>query len=168
MEEATRLARLLGSRTRANMLEALATTSGRPLTAYRISKMYNMNTAKVYLEAKRLQGLGLVDKVEGGKKGAGYLLADDDLRKVALKLASKRVIAFAEWSSASARTRRFRDGLAPLPDFALKRRVRRRAGRPLESKPGRLPGELENLVALARKRFAKRYRRIGDRKYVLL
>lgn len=54
----SRLGELLGSRTRGNVVEALA-LSGEPLAACRVAKSYNMNIAKAYKEMKRLSDLGV-------------------------------------------------------------------------------------------------------------
>lgn len=48
-----RLVQLLGSSTRANIVELLVLAK-KPLSAYRVSKVYNMNIGKVYIEMKRL------------------------------------------------------------------------------------------------------------------
>ena len=138
-------------------MEALALASG-PLTAYRVSKAYNMNVAKVYLEMKKLAELGLV-KAERRNRGTEYALADEDLRRLAVRLSS-RVVTYEHWSSREAKKARFRMGLVAVPPISL--------GRPpkdLEAKPTRVPGELENLATLARKKFDTKYRGTAVREY---
>jgi hypothetical protein len=152
----SRLGDLLGS-TKANIVEALA-LSERPLTCYRISKMYNMNVAKGYIAMKKLAALGLVRPSEG-RGGVEYLLADDDLRRLALRLSS-RVVTFEAWKSREAKRARFRSGLSRVPLLPL--------GRPTKSvgkKPTRIPGELENLALLARRKFDAKYGRTSDGAY---
>ena len=151
-----RIGELLGSRTRGNIVEALA-LSDKPMTAYRVAKKYNMNVAKVYKEFKRLDGLGLLKSESDGAKV--YELADDDLKSLALKLSS-RVQTYESWKSKEARRTRFRMGLSKVPRFEL------------EIPPGggeqgarRMPGELENLAALGRKKFDRKYRRTAERAY---
>ena len=156
----SRLGMFLGSSTRGNLLEALS-MSGRPLTAYRIARSYNMNVAKVYVEAKRLSGLGLLEVVRG-RRGIEYRLADEDLRKLALKL-SERVTPYDSWSGDKAKRTRFMAGLSKIPDVTV--------GSPARvgmAKPSRLPGELENLASLAERKFAAKYRRRSGRCYDLL
>jgi hypothetical protein len=153
----SRLAQLLGSSTRANIVELLA-SANKPLSAYRVSKMYNMNMGKVYSEMKKLASLGLVSTTTGNK-GLEYALVDDNLRELALKL-SPRVINYDDWSSQEARAQRFRSGMIKVPKFSI--------GKPsksLDSKPTRMPGELDALALLARSKFDKKYLRIGDREY---
>ncbi len=161
MKENCRLAELLGSSTRANIVEALA-LAREPLSAYRVSKMYNMNTAKVYIEMKKLANLGLVSSGRGNR-GSKYSLADGNLRSLALKLSSSRVITYDEWRRPEAKAQRFRSGLIRVPKFSL--------GRPaktLDAKPTRMPGELDTLALLAKNKFENKYRRTGDREYVRL
>ncbi len=138
-------------------MEALA-LSTTPLTAYRVAKMYHMNVAKVYVEMKRLAELGLVEPV-GRKRGAGYRLADKDLRRLAVKLSS-RVMTFDSWRSAESRKGRFRMGFVPVPTVALGGK-----GGGAEAKSSRMPGELENLAVLGRRKFDSKYRPTGVREY---
>jgi DNA-binding transcriptional ArsR family regulator len=156
-----RLAQLLGSSTRANIVEALALAK-KPLTAYRISKMYNMNFSKVYIEMKKLKGLGLVSTIMR-RRGVEYVLIDENLRALALELSS-RTITYDDWSASEERARRFRGGLIKVPKFSLV--GQNKSLLPLGSKPTRLRGELRTLALLARSKFDKKYRRIGDRQYV--
>jgi hypothetical protein len=155
------LAQLLGSSTRANIIEALA-TSGKPLSPYRVSKMFNMNTAKVYIEMKRLVDLGLVSCGQGSR-GLEYTLQDENLRGLAIKLAP-RTIPFDIWNSKESKARRLRNGLIKTPKFSLEKRAKKLQFR----KPSRIPGELDSLAKLARRRFETRYRRIGEREYALI
>jgi hypothetical protein len=153
-----RLAQLLGSSTRAKIVTVLALV-GTPLSAYRVSKMYNMNIAKVYIEMKKLANLGLVSATKGSR-GFEYALTDGSLRTLALKL-SPRIVAYDNWRSAEAKAQRFRSGLIKAPKFSLGRQTK-----PLDTKPTRMPGELSALALLARSKFDKKYRRISDRRYV--
>lgn len=121
--------------------------------------MYNMNIAKVYFEMKRLASLGLArarEKTSGRKQ---YELADEDLRSLALKLSS-RVQTLESWRSTDSRRDRFRMGLAAVPPFSLE-------GPPLAKalEGRRMPGELENLAALGRKKFDSKYRGRTGRSY---
>jgi DNA-binding transcriptional ArsR family regulator len=152
-----RLGELLGSTTRGNLVEALA-LSDRSLTAYGVAKAYNMNIAKVYLEAKKLEGLGLVRSARGAR-GREYELADDNLRDLALKLSS-RVQTYDSWKSPESRRARFRMGLVSVPRFTL-------VGQPkvVDASRRKMPGELENLAILGRKKFDAKYRRTGDGSY---
>ncbi len=152
-----RMGELLGSVTRGNVVEALA-LSKRPLTSYRVAKAYHMNVAKVYIEMKKLAGLGLV-KPTRGRRGVEYTLADEDLRGLALKLSS-RVVTYDAWTSEEAKRARFRMGLATVPRVSL-------GSGPgeTEAKPTRLPGELENLAVLGRKKFDAKYRRTAKGEY---
>jgi predicted transcriptional regulator len=152
-----RLEMLLGSRARGNILEALAFADA-PLTAYRIAKYYNMNVAKVYKEMKKLDGLGMVRPRKYGVKKT-YELADDDLKNLALKLSS-RVQTYASWRSEASRRARFRMGLAAIPPFEVKE-----APDEVDPGPRRIPGELENLATLGRKKFDSKYRRESPREY---
>ncbi|MGP8056114.1 MAG: hypothetical protein ACLP9K_00690 [Nitrososphaerales archaeon] len=152
-----RLSLVLGSSTRSNLVEALSMSS-RPLTAYRVARSYNMNVAKVYVEARRLAGLGLLEAVKG-KRGTEYRLEDEDLRRLALKL-SDRVTPYDAWSSEKAKQARFRSGLSTVPGMTLGGRAKVRT-----AEPSRLPGELENLASLAKKKFDAKYRRRSDRRY---
>lgn len=129
-----------------------------PLTCYRISRMYNMNVAKVYAAMKRLAGLGLVAPSRG-RRGTEYRLRDEDLRRLALKF-SGRVVTYEAWSSAKARRERFRSGLslAPAPQLGKARGL-------MTAKPTRLPGELDNLALLARVKFDGKYHRRPDGLY---
>lgn len=151
------LAQLLGSSTRGNLVQALALSST-PLTSYRVAKLYHMNVAKVYIEMKRLAEMGLVEAVRW-RRGAEYRLADEDLRRLALKLASG-VVTFDAWSSKKAKRARFRMGLWPIPQVSL---GRLEGG--VTEKPTRMPGELENLAVLGRKRFDSKYRKTGEREF---
>lgn len=153
-----RLAQLLGSSTRANIVELLASAEN-PLSAYRVAKMYNMNVAKVYVEMKKLANLGLVSTITGSR-GLKYTLIDESLRSLAWKL-SPRIVAYDDWRSPEAKAQRFRDGLIKVPNFSLMDGPTRGRNR----KPTRMPGELNALAILARSKFDKKYRRIGDREY---
>jgi len=152
-----RLGLLLGSSTRGNIVEALA-LSNKPLSAYRIAKTYNMNVAKVYIEMKRLRSLGLV-RPRGRKRGLEYELVDPDLTSLALKLSS-RVQTYDSWRSPEAKRARFRMGLAWVPKMSLEgpANLVARGQR-------RLPGELENLAILGRKKFDSKYRLTSERAY---
>ncbi len=152
-------AKLLGSSTRANILEALA-RSRRPLSPYRIAKMYSMNVAKVYVEIKRLANLDLVSPMKQGR-GLEYKLSDGNLRALALKL-SPRTLTYDDWRSSEAKARRFRAGLLKVPKFSFKKNAIKR---PPLAKPTRLRGELAALALLARSKFDKKYRRIGESEY---
>jgi hypothetical protein len=156
-----RLAQLLGSSTRANVVLTLA-LARRPLSAYRVSKICNMNIAKVYIDMKKLANLSLVSK-NRGRRGLEYTLVDDNLRSLALKL-SPRMLSYDDWRSAEARAERFRSGFAKVPDFSLGGQTEP----PLVAKLTRMLGELESLAQLARSKFDKRYRRIGDHEYARL
>lgn len=152
-----KLGELLGSKTRGNVVEALALADA-PMTAYRIAKSYNMNVAKVYKEVKKLDDIGLVrQRTEGVRKV--YKLADDDLRRLALRLTS-RVQTYASWRSEVSRRARFRAGLAVIPKVTLEGTTWE-----LESGLRRPPGELENLAALGRRKFDMKYRTISQREY---
>jgi hypothetical protein len=148
---------LLGSSTRANIVEVLA-TSRKPLSAYRVSKMYNMNVAKVYVEMKKLARLGLISS-SNGTRGLEYTLIDENLRALALNL-SPRAISYDDWRSAEAKAQRFRSGMTRVPDFKLGGKTSR-----LDKKPTRMTGELEALALLARSRFDKKYRRVSEHNY---
>ena len=148
---------LLGGLAKGNIVEALALSSA-PLTCYRISKMCNMNTSKVYVAMKTLKSLGVVEESRG-RGGLEYRLSDDDLRRIALRL-SDRVTPLVEWKSQEARKFRFRAGLARAPRLLFSS-----AGVSRE-KPSRSPGELENLARLAGKRFDAKYRRTSDGQYL--
>jgi len=154
------LSQLLGSSTRARIVELLA-LSKKPLSAYRVSKMYNINTGKVYLEMKKLAGLGLVASLRG-RRGVEYALIDENLRALSLKLSSRRVITYDEWRSPEAKAQRFRSGLIKPPKFPG---VWNKATSDERQKSTRLPGELNALARLARSKFDKKYRRIRDREY---
>lgn|SRR5487761_213180 len=158
MEIMNRLAELLGSSARANIVEALA-LSNRPLTSYRVSKMYNMNVPRVYIEMKKLATLGLLC-AKGGRRGLEYTLVDENLRSLALKL-STRVITYDSWNSSEAKAQRFRNGLIKVPRISLKGPTRA-----VDEKPSRMPGELENLALLARTKFDAKYRRISSGNFV--
>ena len=151
-----RLGELLGSATRGNLLEGLA-LSDTGMTAYGVAKAYNMNVAKVYLEMKRLERLGLV-KSSAGIRGKEYALADESLKDLALKLSS-RVQTYSSWKSPESRRDRFRMGLASIPPVSIERLE---TGSPIARKP---LGELENLAILGRKRFGVKYVRTGERSY---
>ncbi len=152
-----RLAQLLGSSTRANIVGVLALAKN-PLSAYQVSKMCNMNISKVYVEMKKLANLGLLSTVTGNK-GLAYTLTDESLRRLASKL-SPRMIAYDDWRSPEAKAQRFRSGLIKVPKFSLGRQTKS-----LSAKPSRMPGELNALALLARSKFDKKYRKIGDREY---
>ncbi len=154
------LGALLGSITKGNIVEALA-LSEMPLTCYRIAKMYNMNIAKVYIAMKILATLGLV-RSSRGRSGVEYILLDEDLQRLAKKL-SPRVITYEVWKGQDAKRNRFRSGLLRVPLLSLGRSTRS-----LERKTTRIPGELENLAHLARKKFDAKYRRISDGAYVTI
>ena len=153
----SRLGEFLGSVTKGNIVEAL-TLSKEPLTCYRISRAYNMNVAKTYIAMKKLAAIGLVapSKEKGGVK---YFLLDEDLRRIALKLSS-RVVTYESWRSQDAKRTRFRSGFvrATLPPLGGPTGAAR-------MKPTRIPGELENLALLARRKFAAKYRRSPDGTY---
>ena len=152
-----RLGELLGSTTRGNLVEALA-LSDRSLTAYGVAKAYNMNIAKVYVEMKRLEGLRLVRSARGNR-GREYELVDDSLRELALKLSS-RVQTYESWRSPESRRARFRMGLALVPRLSLTGQ-----STVVDTSQRRMPGELENLAILGRKKFDAKYRRMGERSY---
>lgn len=153
----SRLGELLGSKTRGNVVEALA-LSEKPLSAYRIARSYNMNVAKVYGEAKRLDRLGVLKSSTAGSVRE-YTLADADLKKLALKLGS-RVTTYEEWASREAKRERFLNGMASVPRFEFDRKPS--TADPLER---RLPGELENLATLGRKKFDSKYAKTSERSY---
>ena len=152
-----RLGELLGSNTRGNIVEALA-LSDRPLTAYRVARMYNMNVAKVYLEMKKLNGLGMVKPIVKDR-GREYELVDSSLRSLALKLSS-RVQTYESWKSDESKRARFRMGLASVPRFTMER-----PSKAVEPGQRRMSGELENLAVLGRKKFDSKYRRMSRRDY---
>lgn len=152
-----RLGELLGSYTRGNLVEALA-LSERTLTAYGVAKAYNMNIAKVYAEMKRLEGLGLVRSAKGNR-GREYELIDDNLRDLALKLSS-RVQTYDSWKSPESKRARFKMGLVSVPRFSLVGE-----STAVDVSQRRMPGELDNLAILGRKKFDAKYRRIGERSY---
>lgn len=151
------LGELLGSTTRGNVVEALA-MSQRPLTCYRISRLYNMNIAKVYVAMKKLARLGLVTPSRG-RGGIEYRLRDEDLRRLALKL-STRVVTYEAWNGQDARKERFRTGLSLVPALPLGS-----AKKLMTTKPSRMPGELDNLALLARAKFDGKYHRAPDGAY---
>lgn len=155
-----RLGELLGSVTRGNLVEAPA-LSDRGLTAYGVAKAYGMNIAKVYVEMKRLEGLGLVRWTKKNR-GREYELVDRNLRDLALKLGS-RVLSYESWRSPESRRARFRDGLAIVPRFSISRQEQA-----VDTEQRRMPGELENLATLGRKKFDAKYRKAKDRSYDLL
>jgi len=138
-------------------VEALA-LSDKGTTAYGVAKAYNMNIAKVYTEVKRLEGLGLVKSAKGNR-GREYQLVDENLRDLALRLSS-RVQTYDSWRSPESRRARFRMGLALVPRFSL-------AGQSLvaDVSQRRMPGELENLATLGRRKFDVKYRRTSERSY---
>lgn len=138
-------------------MEALA-LSDRSLTAYGVAKAYNMNIAKVYIEMKRLESLGLVRSTKRNR-GREYELVDDNLRDLALKLSS-RVQTYESWKSPESRRARFRMGLASVPQYSLSGQ-----SRVVETGQKRMPGELENLAVLGRKKFDAKYRKMGERSY---
>jgi len=152
-----RLGTLLGSVNRGNIVEAL-TLAEEPLTSYRVATAYNMNVAKTYLEMKKLAQLGMVKSTKM-RRGTGYVLADEDLRRLALKLSS-RVVTYSEWASDEAKKARFRAGLVVAKRISL---GRARAGR--GAKSTRQRGELETLALLGRKGFDSKYRRRTEREY---
>lgn len=137
-------------------MEALA-VSPKPLTPYRVAKEYDMNVAKVYIEMKRLTRLGVV-RAAGRRRGVEYRLADEDLRGLALKYSS-RVVPLEEWNSPQQRASRLRMGLRRIPPYAIE------LAKDIATKPTRLPGELDGLASLGRKRFDARYRRVAEREF---
>ena len=153
----SRLGELLGSVTKGNIVEALA-LSEEPLTCYRISRSYNMNVAKTYIAMKKLARIGLVAPSKDGGS-VKYLLLDEDLRRIALKLSS-RVMTYRAWSSQDAKRERFRSGFvqATLPPLGMSNGAAR-------TKPTRIPGELESLALLARRKFDAKYRMSPDGEY---
>jgi predicted transcriptional regulator len=54
---------LLSESALSDIVELLALVK-KPLSAYRVSKMYNMNIGKVYLEMKKLANLGIAKSQE--------------------------------------------------------------------------------------------------------
>ncbi|MDG6923807.1 MAG: hypothetical protein JRN67_11005 [Nitrososphaerota archaeon] len=150
------MAELLGSSTRAKIVEALA--QNKKLSAYRISKMYNINVPKTYIEIKKLANLNLLC-ASNSRRGLEYSLADENLRELAIKLSS-RTISYADWNNPKAKAERLRNGLISVPEFSLRRR-----DKPLYTKPTRMLGELDNLAMLARSRFNRKYRITGGREY---
>lgn len=147
----------MGSSTRGNILEGLA-FSREPLTAYRLARIYNMNVAKVYGEIKRLSDLGLI-RPTSMTRGVGYELVDEDLKSLALKFSS-RVQTLESWQAEESRRARFRMGLERVPPFSL--------GRPTEmdeSVQRKMPGSLDNLAALGRKKFDAKYGKRSERMY---
>ena len=152
-----RLGVVLGSATRGNVVEALALAE-RPMTSYRIARSYNMNIAKVYSETKKLASLGLV-KGSTGERGTEYELADEDLRRLALRLAN-RVVPFETWKGAESRKARIRAGFSVVPRFSMRGRVTL-----LPVKPTRMEGELETLALVAKKRFDMKYHKVSRREY---
>lgn len=151
------LGELLGSATRGNIIEALA-LSDRPLTAYRVAMAYNMNIAKVYIEFRKLNRIGAVGLARE-ERGKEYVIVDEDLRRLALKLSS-RVQTYRSWGSDESKRARFRMGIVQVPRFSLD-------GPPRTERKGRrrMPGELDNLAILGRKKFDSKYRRAGVREY---
>jgi len=145
----------LGSTTRGNLVEALA-LSDKGLTAYRVAKAYNMNIAKVYVEMKRLERLGIVRSVRRNR-GKEYELDNAALKELALELSS-RVQTYESWRSPASRRARFRMGLASIPQVSLESPTG-----VVDSNQRRMPGELDNLAVLGRRRFDVKYRRTGDR-----
>jgi DNA-binding transcriptional ArsR family regulator len=160
----TPLAELLGSSTRAKIVQALAQTRRKKLSAYRISKMYNLNVSKVYIEIKKLTKLDLLS-ASRGLKGFEYSLADDNLRELALRLSlPSRTISYDDWNDPKARAQRLRNGLMRIPKFSLETRIDQKKP-PLFTNPTRMPGELDNLAVLARNKFDRKYEMIGAREY---
>jgi hypothetical protein len=122
-----------------------------------VARTYNMNVAKTYKEVKKLAALGMVTARPG--RGVEYEMVDSDLRRIALKL-SERVQTYDSWRSSSSRRERFRSGMARVPPISV---VRLPA---VEQRPQkRMPGELQNLALLGRKKFDAKYRRTGERTY---
>ncbi len=144
---------------RARIVELLALAK-KPLSAYRVAKMYNLNVSKVYHEIKRLDDLGLLLR-RRGSKGMEYSLVDENLRALALNL-SPQIQSYDDWNSPEAKAQRFRAGLMQVPKFSLGRRQ----AKLLERKRTRMPDELDTLALLARRSFEKKYREIGEREYV--
>jgi predicted transcriptional regulator len=151
----TRLGELLGSRTRGNVIEALA-LSEKPLSAYRVAKTYNMNVAKVYQEMKRLSELGLL-KVKEGPPAREYELSDENLKGLALSLTT-RVQTYESWRGADSKRARFRMGLRKVPEFEI-------GDEATVPESRRMPGELENLAKLGRTKFDSKYKRVAVRAY---
>ena len=151
------LAKLLGSSTRATIILALAREK-KKISAYRISKMYNINVSKTYVEMKKLADMNLL-RASKGQKGLEYSLEDKNLRELAIKLSS-RTIPYDAWNDRKARALRLRNGLISIPKFSLVRKNRQ-----LYAKPPRMRGELDNLAVLARSKFDQKYRMIGAREY---
>jgi len=152
-----RLGEILGSSTRASIVELLALTN-KPLSAYRVAKMYNMNISKVYFEMKKLARLGLISATPG-RRSLEYALIDENLRGLAVKF-TPRVIRYDDWLTPEAKAQRFRNGMIRIPKFSQEKNAKS-----LDAKPTRMPGELDALALLARSKFDKKYRRIGDREY---
>ena len=154
------LATLLGSATRANIIQALA-QSGEALGPYRVAKMFNMNVAKTYTEMKKLAALGVVEGVRG-RRGTEYRLVDEDLGRLALRL-SQRVVPLERWKSATSKASRFRMGMQAVPGFGLEGSE----GAPWV-KGSRQEGELDGLAEMGRKRFDAKYRQVKERAYARL
>jgi hypothetical protein len=112
-----------------------------------------LNVSKVYLELRKLNGLGLVE-VESGR-GKSYRLSDDDLKSVVSKL-SPRVMSLGRWKSKESKAWRFRMGMQAVPEFRVE-------GEGALVKPTRLSGELTVLATLGRRKFDSKYRRTGSR-----
>lgn len=162
------LAQLLGSSTRAKIVEVLAQNKETKLSAYRISKLYNINMSKVYIEVKKLTKLNLL-RAWKGKKGVEYSLEDLHLRDLAIRLSSSsstfpRTISYDDWSEPKARAQRLRNGLLRVPQFSLGKKSEKIKS--LVAKPTRMPGELDNLAVLARKRFDRKYEMKSAQQYV--
>ena len=151
-----RLDALLGRSTRANLLEALA-LSDEPLTLYQVAKTYGMNIAKTYSEAGNLARLGII-KAVGRARGVTYILADEDVRRLVFRMSS-RVLTFEKWAGDDEATKRFRSGMEEIPSFRLE------SPSGLARKPSRLPGELDAMAALGRRKFEKKYRMVADREF---
>ncbi|MDG6898109.1 MAG: winged helix-turn-helix transcriptional regulator [Nitrososphaerota archaeon] len=149
------LAWLLGSSTRAGVVRALS-SSDKPLTSYRVAKRFNLNVPKVYKELGRMAEVGLV-KASMNRKAREYSLADDDLRRLALRM-SPGFVTLEGWSSEEARKLRFRAGLGKK-----KRNSKGATPANVPVKPTRSPGELESLARLGRRAFDSRYREMGPR-----
>lgn len=153
----SKLGLLLGSETRANVLRSLALGNA-PLTPYRVAKETGTNVPKVYLEMKRLAALGVIG-VARRARGTEYELVDADLRRLVVRL-SPRVVALEAWSSEEERASRFRAGFQTVPPFSAQK-----PDRMTLSKKTRLPGELDSIASLGRKRFDVKYRPVGDREF---
>lgn len=108
---------LFGGRTRASVLGILA-NAGRPLTAYRVSRIAGAQLTKVGAELRRLERAAIARQVPPSEGGPGWIMIEPSLREMLRRRV--RIVWLPDWDAQVGR-RALRTRSGPRPRIDLNR-----------------------------------------------